>query len=239
MLSLQNNLEVDQVFLPELKPGINLFIGPSGTGKTYALQAIISRTHQQYDNFFVISRTSDTLYQWERFFMGLGRKVAGFDEIPDQFIAWLEDKQDQRFKQGKRKLKLFIIFDDVLGSISKDKQVQMRNDDMFKYLCYNGRHLSIYCCICTQSYIGISPDQSQSAQTSFLWPVGSYSTLETYTFPRFLDCTQDQFPQMRNMTPTQRKRVWHNLFGSLRDYECIFRDKTANKYRLHKFLAKL
>lgn len=227
------SLQVPVTYNPPLFHGCNLFIGPSDSGKTYALQTIIRKIHSSIKTFYVISRVQNTRLKWRAFFKSISRPVAILPDLADGFLEWLEEKQ--RISNTTS----MLILDDVLGSISSDKQVNIKNNKAFDWLAMNGRHLKLNTCVLIQTPVGVTPSQSASAVTTFVFNFGSSQIRTIHIFPKFISQCDGQFPILYSLSNQNRYRAYHKLFNTLQRWECIYitKDQSLGQPRMKRFKA--
>lgn len=225
-----NSLNPKVIYHPELVLGCNLFIGPSNSGKTYSLKSIIKNSHAQYSNFFVVSRHPQTRKDWLEFFSLINRKPQIFPDLPNGFLEWLVERQQDE------KGNVMVIFDDILGSVSQDKQKNIRNESSFDALTMFGRHSRIVSCVLIQTPVGVSASQISNIQTAFVFNNGSAQTREGHLFPKFLSPCDGQWGSwFYSLTKSRRYQLYHKLLHSLKEHECLFLRKENSHFRMYKF----
>ena len=223
-----------------LNAGMNLFIGPSESGKSHTLRSILMKSHKQFSDFFVITRIPSGVNAWNDFFKSIGRKVRVFMDIPEAFVEWLYNKQSER-KTGT----VCVIFDDVLGSITGDKQVNIKNNKSFDALAMNGRHARIVSCILVQTPVGLTPGQIENCKSVFVFNCGSSDMKEKHLIPKVLSACESQNPWLYNIGKSARNNHYHRVFGSLfvfpngslEQYECLYVVKEGEKRKLYRYKA--
>ena len=224
---------IPRIYNPTLAHGCNIFVGPSNSGKTYALQTLITKCRDTVDNFFVISRVLNTRFQWKEYFKNIGRKATVMADLEDGFINWLEGRQ---INSGTA----MLILDDILGSISVDSQINIKANKAFDFLAYNGRHMKVITCILMQTPTSVLPGQSASAATSFIFNFPSTNMRENHIFPKFITQCDQQFEKfIYSMSRRQRYMFYHSIFRTLLRWEClvILRSPKNGSIRLYSFKA--
>ena len=209
-----------------LNPGMNLLIGPSESGKSHTLRSILIKSHKQFTDFFVITRIPSD------FFKSIGRKVRVFRDIPEGFVEWVYNKQEER-----RTGIVCVIFDDVLGSITSDKQVNIKNNKSFDALAMNGRHARIVSCVLVQTPVGLTPGQIENCKSVFVFNCGSSDMKEKHLMPKVLSACESQNEWLYSVSKSVRYNYYHKVFSSLERYECLYVLKEGEKRRLYRYKA--
>ena len=144
-----------------------LIIGPSGSGKTNALLNLI-----QKDNGNLIDRIylyAKDLEEPEYQFLTKNRKNAGIKNLnnPIAFIKYSNTVDDVHQNIGdyivKRKIKVLIVFDDMIADIMTNKIFQA----IIKELFIRCRKLNVALVFITQSYFSV-PKEVRLNSTHYL-----------------------------------------------------------------------
>lgn len=117
------------------------------SGKSYFARWLCLCVLRQHYDLFVVSCSSPT--EMEKWLDVLPTELA-FDTFKPALIEMLIARNEQRVKQGKRRLNVLLVYDDQVGTTIK-------SDPALLQVFTRGRHAGISCIFISQSYSLASP----------------------------------------------------------------------------------
>ena len=186
-------------------PHRKLIIGPSGSGKTNYLLNAIQKDNNIIDKIYLYAKDlEEPKYQ----FLIAKREKAGIKNLNDKnsFIEYSNNMNDIyddiNDYNKKRKMKVLIVFDDIISHVMSNKKSQQ----VLKELFIRCRKLKISL-ILTQSYISAPKDVR-------------------------LDCIHYIIFKLNNKRELQNMAINHSGDIDYKDFVKIYRDCTKQPYNL-------
>ncbi len=136
-----------------MPPFCFLLCGSPGTGKSSLIWTMASKWYQPYkwDLIVIWNGAMDANHAFEKLQTEKTKLVIKNSWDNEQFTAFLETVEktnDELEKEGKRKRRILLIFDDMVTY----QLWKPANVTRFDTMIQNRRHLGISCIISTQSY---------------------------------------------------------------------------------------
>ena len=134
-----------------------LIIGPSGSGKTNYLLNFIQKDNNIIDKIYLYTKDLEEL---KNKLLIDKREKAGlnFNNDPNAFIEYSISMDDILSNiedyNKKRKIKVLLVFDDMISHVMSDEKAQQILKDLF----IRCRKLNISLCFLTQSYFSVPKD---------------------------------------------------------------------------------
>jgi hypothetical protein len=146
---LAESYKIDEFNTEDMKDitgGVVAIIAPTNSGKSVLLKDLISKTKDNYQEFYLFSRTA----KMQKFFDFFPRQFIT-DDFDEEKLSTIWEKQVELNEQGRSMPKILVILDDIIASPSYKKS------KMLEECSISARHLNITVILLSQNFTSIKP----------------------------------------------------------------------------------
>lgn len=238
--------------LVRIYPGMNLFIGPSTTGKGHLCKKMIeiSMRDNLGRDFFcsvvVVSMNAASSCRWKLWFkdtFNVDVVSITVPQLPTAYFNLCKRYAEFLQKRDPRTGKLFtygpntlLIIDDFSGDsdpkVVKKTYGLLKNMPCVRSAAFDGRNSGIYTCMLAQVITMIPCDAFDQCKFIACGNVKSYQAFDKHVFPKILCQSMKKFPHLGDWSEGEQRQWWKKQFATLQEHEFLVRFEYRDKGKL-------